>query len=68
MKIDPEYGAIEGAEIGEVVWDDLTRRNARILAKTYDEHGNLGYWLDCERAEMERTGGGRFPWEISPPR
>lgn len=63
MIIDKEYGMILDAEPGEVVWDDLTRTNAKILRKERDEHGNVGYWLDNEWA-----GGGRFPWEISQPR
>ena len=68
MIIDNQYGVILDAEVGEIVWDDLARRNARILRKEHDEWGNVGYWLDCDPAEMERSGGGRFPWEISPPR
>jgi hypothetical protein len=67
MEIDPEYNVVTTAYPGEVVWDDLTRRNRAILRVTFDEHGNVAYWLECDEAEMERTGGGRYPWEISPP-
>lgn len=67
MIIDPEYNVVAAAYAGEVVWDDLTGRNARILRVSFDEHGNWGYWLECDEEEMKRTGGGRFPWEISPP-
>jgi hypothetical protein len=63
MIIDPEYGVIVFADVGEVVWDDLTRTNATIVSKKFDEYGNLGYWLD-----NDYVGGGRFPWEVSPPR
>jgi hypothetical protein len=58
MVVDPEYDAIVSAEAGELVWDDLTGANATIIRITFDQHGNMGYWLD---------NGGRFPWEISPP-
>jgi hypothetical protein len=67
MEIDPEYYVVTKACPGEIVWDDLTRQNARILRVEFDEWGNVGYWLECDEAEMKRTGGGRFPWEISPP-
>ena len=63
MIIDQEFGVILQAEVGETVWDDLTKKNCVILMKEWDEHGNLGYWL-----ESEWLDGGRFPWEISPPR
>jgi hypothetical protein len=63
MTVDDEYGVILDAEVGEVVWDDLTRANAKILRKETDAQGNVGYWLDSDWC-----GGGRFPWEISPPR
>lgn len=63
MEIDPEYSAVTRAEAGEVVWDDLTGSNRRILRVEADEHGNVGYWL-----ESDYLGGGRYPWEISPPK
>jgi len=70
MKIDPEYDVIVEAEAGEFVFDDLTGQTRRILRVELPTHGELcvAYWLECDAAEMARTGGGRFPWEISPPR
>lgn len=62
MTIDPEYGAITSVGPGETVWDDLTGTNARVLRVEADEFGNIGVWL-----ENDYLGGGRFPWEISPP-
>ncbi|HEY2525794.1 MAG TPA: hypothetical protein VGI29_12095 [Candidatus Binataceae bacterium] len=62
MEIDPEYGVIVKAEAGETVWDNLTGRNAKILRVDMDEFGNVAVWL-----EGDYLGGGRFPWEISPP-
>lgn len=55
--------------LGEIVWDDLTRERVRIIGiqasvgvcnnATY--HGVVwGYWVDHFHA-----GGGRYPWEIS---
>ena len=63
MTIDDQYGVVVDAEVGEIVWDDLERKNARIVRKEADTHGNIGYWL-----ASEWLGGGRFPWEISQPR
>lgn len=72
MIIDPEYDVIIAACPGEIVWDMFTRRNVKILRVSFDESpagcGCMAYWLECDEAEMERTGGGRYPWEISPPR
>ena len=68
MRIDETYGVITSAVAGEIVWDDLTRCNRRILRVDFDKFDNVAYWLECDEAEMERTGGGRYPWEISPPR
>ena len=62
MKIDPEYGVVTEAEVGDSVWDDLLGRNSVVVRVSADEYGNVGYWLD-----NEYLGGGRFPWEISPP-
>lgn len=63
MKIDPEYQVLIDADVGEIVWDDLMRKNATIVKKERDKDGNLGYWLDSDWLD-----GGRFPWEISVPR
>jgi hypothetical protein len=63
VNIDYEYNVVVDAEVGEIVWDDLLRCNQKIVRKSRDECGNLGYWLD-----NDYVGGGRFPWEISPPR
>lgn len=66
MVIDPQYGMIVDADIGEVVFDDLTHESAEILDKRSDEFGNVGYWLSSRCGHWDDDGG-RFPWEISPP-
>ena len=63
LMIDPEYGVIIGADVADVVWDDLLGKNAKIIRINMDEYGNVGYWLD-----NDYCGGGRYPWEISQPR
>lgn len=56
-------------QVGDEVWDDLMRKNARILGVEVKQgicnkvsyHGTvIGYWLD-----NEWLGGARHPWEIS---
>ena len=54
MTIDEQYGVITHAVAGEIVWDDLTRCNRRILRVDFDKFNNVGYWLECDEAEMER--------------
>ena len=61
--LDPEFGCIIKAEAGDIVWDDLLRVNAVIVRVDFDQHGNVGYWLN-----NDYLGGGRHPWEISPAR
>ena len=69
MTIDPEYGVITSAEAGETVWDDLTGQHRKILRVDPPEGTECAaYWLECDATETQRTGGGRYPWEISPPR
>jgi hypothetical protein len=64
MKIDLQY------EIGEVVYDTLTRENVKILGISYEigrkgysstttAMGNIAYWVDNSWLDV-----GRFPWEI----
>lgn len=66
MIVDDEYGVIVSAEVGEIVWDDLTGQHAPIERIEKDKHGNIGYYLGGGAADW--CEGGRFPWEIWPPR
>lgn len=47
-------------DIGHVVHDDLDARDAIILNITFDDKGNVGYWVDSDYLD-----GGRHPWELS---
>ena len=68
MIIDPEYDMVVRADVGDVVWDMFTRANVKVVRVSFDKFGNVGYWLDTDEEDRKRTGGGRFPWEIFPPR
>jgi hypothetical protein len=60
--VDPDYGILIKAEVGDEVWDDLTKTKAKVIRVHHDDFGNTGYWLD-----NDYLGGGRHPWELSPP-
>lgn len=49
--------------IGSVVFDNLTQEIHRVVRIRYDIFGNQGIYLDSDAW----LGGGRFPWELSPP-
>jgi hypothetical protein len=58
MKLDP-YDV--DFQIGDKVYDDLTREDSVILGISYDGKAlTKGYWIDSYYLD-----GGRFPWEIT---
>ncbi len=57
LLVGEEFNTIESADVGDVVWDDLEGRNARIV-----KIADGAYWLGTDTQD-----GYRAPWEISPP-
>lgn len=47
--------------VGELAFDDLTKRVVEILKINVDENGSIGYFVDSEY-----LNGGRHPWELTP--